>query len=75
MKDFSPAEFRSRWKAVEDIELKEQRSASMDLRWQQLNSLLCLARGMKLKIPEDVQEVRARWEKIKDSYEQNVRRK
>lgn len=60
--------FRDRWQAVEAIEIQEQRAASLDLRWQQLNSLWQLAKGMRLNVHEfDEQEqlVHQRWAKLK----------
>ena len=63
-------EYRQRWAAVEAIELEEQRTASFALRWQQLNSIMRLARGLKLPLTskereEEVEEVRQRWIKLK----------
>ncbi len=62
-------EFRERWQAVAAVELEEQRQASIDLRWQQLNSILRLAIGLGLKLPvesdEEVEVVRQRWVKLK----------
>ena len=63
-------EYRQGWKAVEKIELKEQRTASMALRWQQLNSILRLARGLNLPLidkerEKEVEVVRQRWMKLK----------
>ena len=31
-------EFRDRWRAVQNVEIQEQRATSISLRWQQLNS-------------------------------------
>ena len=61
-------EFRDRWKAIAAVEAGEQRAASLDLRWKQMNAILGLA--MVLKMPlmaPDRQEdiVRQRWVKLK----------
>ena len=48
-------EFRDRWKAIAEIEAEEQKSASITLRWQQLNSILSMAIGLGLPI-EDLQQ-------------------
>ena len=61
-------EFRDRWKAIAAVEAEEQRAASLDLRWKQMNAILGLA--MVLKMPlmaPDRQEdiVRQRWVKLK----------
>jgi len=39
-------EFREHWQTVAAIEPKEQRSASIALRWQQANTILRLAMGL-----------------------------
>jgi len=41
-------EFRDRWKAVAAVEAEEQKTASIELRWQQLNSILRMAIGLGL---------------------------
>jgi hypothetical protein len=60
--------YRDRWKAVEQFERQEQRSASVAFRWQQLNALLRLAIGLGLKVDqEDKQEliISQRWNRLK----------
>ena len=44
--------FRDRWKAVEMVEAEEQKTASIELRWLQLNSILKMAIGLGLQVPE-----------------------
>jgi hypothetical protein len=62
-------EFRERYDAVAAIEVEEQRTASVELRWQQLNSILRLAIGLGLthrwSAEEDV--VYERWARLKGS--------
>lgn len=61
-------EFRERWKAVASLEAEEQRAASLDLRWRQMNAILGLAMALKMPlIAPDRQEdiVRQRWVKLK----------
>ena len=65
-------QFRDRWQAVAAVEDREQQSASITLRWQQMNAIFRLASGLKLSIPDlDRQEevVRARWARLKGAYE------
>ena len=45
-------DFRDRWKAVEAIETEEQKTASIELRLQQLNSIFRLAIGLGLPAGE-----------------------
>ena len=40
--------YRDRWMAVNKIEMQEQQSASIALRWQQLNSIYRLAKVLGL---------------------------
>ncbi len=59
---------RERWQAVEEIEKKEQRVASIALRWQQTNAILRLAIGLGLQLDNSEKQeeiVRQRWEKLK----------
>jgi hypothetical protein len=62
-------EFRERCKAVAAIEAEEQRTASVEVRWQQLNSILRLAIGLGLthtgSADEDI--VYQRWARLKGS--------
>lgn len=60
-------QFRERWRAVAAIEKEEQREASVALRWQQLNAILRLARGLGLSLREQSEEeaVRQRWARLK----------
>ncbi len=61
-------QFRDRWKAIAAIEAEEQKSASLALRWQQLNSILCMAIGLGLPKPESSDDdviVYQRWVKLR----------
>ncbi|HEX9974692.1 MAG TPA: hypothetical protein VGD14_21690 [bacterium] len=61
-------EFRDRWKAVEAVEAEEQKSASVELRWQQLNSILRMAIGLGLPRIESTENdviVYQRWVKLR----------
>lgn len=59
--------YRARWQAVAEIELKELRSTSIELRWRQLNSVIGLAIGLGImKADESEGEVYQRWAKLKD---------
>ncbi|MBC8180838.1 hypothetical protein H8E88_06920 [candidate division KSB1 bacterium] len=62
--------FRDRWQAVAEIEAEEQKSASIALRWQQLNVIYRMAKGLGLSIEEsnvDDESVSQRWAKLKGS--------
>ncbi len=60
-------EFRQRWQAAALVEAAEQRAASLELRWRQLNAILELARELELPLPSTDQEeaVWQRWAKLK----------
>jgi hypothetical protein len=58
--------YRARWVALEAIQRKERISASMELRWRQLNSAYALAKGLGLLQPDPSDAgVFERWAKIK----------
>jgi hypothetical protein len=62
-------EYRNRWKAVAVIEKEEQRQASLEFRWRQLNRLLAMATalGLKMNLSQgQVNIVRRRWNRLKD---------
>ncbi|HUF38036.1 MAG TPA: hypothetical protein VMN57_05895 [Anaerolineales bacterium] len=60
-------EYRDRWRVVEAFELEEQRSATLDDRWRQLNGIIGLAIGLGLDLSADDSEfeVYRRWARIK----------
>jgi len=57
-----------RWKAVEEIERQELRSASIELRWKQINAIWRLAKelGYSFEPDESEIEVYQRWAKLKE---------
>ena len=67
-------QFRERWQVVAAIEREEQREASVALRWQQLNAILRLARGLGLPMRERLEEeaVRQRWARLKGARHDHV---
>jgi hypothetical protein len=61
-----------RWKEVNTADTREQSMASMELRWQQLNSIYLLASSMGIttqEATEENEEIMRRWNKLKDLYE------
>ncbi len=65
----SAQQFRDRWKAVEAVELEEQRTASIELRWQQLNSILRMAIGLGLPLTDSSEDdliVYDRWAELRN---------
>ncbi len=58
--------YQERWQAVAEIERQELQTATLELRWQQLNSIIGMAMGLGLTIPADDDfEVIQRWAKLK----------
>jgi hypothetical protein len=59
--------YLDRWKAVEKILAQEQRAASLELRWRQLNAVYGMAKGLGLLQPDLSEfEVYERWAKLKE---------
>lgn len=59
--------YQAGWKAVEEVQRQERRSASLDLRWRQLNAAYGLAKGLGiLKSNSTDAEVIQRWAILKD---------
>jgi hypothetical protein len=59
--------YRARWQVVAEIEHKELQNATLELRWQQLNSIVGIAIGLGLNKPsEDEIEVFQPWVKLKE---------
>lgn len=61
-------EFRDRWKAVETVEAEERKIDSIELRWQQLNSILRMAIGLGLQLTDSSEDdliVYQRWAKLR----------
>ena len=65
--------FRDRWQAVAEVEREERRTASMALRWRQLNAVMRLARGLGLdarQMDDGEEIVWQRWARLKELQEQ-----
>ena len=61
--------FRDRWTAVEAVEALEQQTASIELRWQQLNSILRMVVELGLPTTESNDDdiiVYKRWAKLRN---------
>jgi hypothetical protein len=59
--------YQQRWKIVEEVQAAEKRSASLELRWRQLNAAYGLAKSLGLIRPDPSEyEVYARWAKLKE---------
>lgn len=59
--------YQARWVAVEAIQRDERRSASLALRWQQLNAAYGMAKGLGLLQPDPSEMgVFQRWAKLKE---------
>jgi hypothetical protein len=59
--------YQARWQAVEAIQLAERQSASIELRWRQLNAAYGMAKGLGLLQPDASEmEVFIRWAKLKE---------
>ena len=59
--------YQARWAALENQQNKERQTASLELRWRQLNAAYALAKGLGL-IQTDSSEtgVFERWAKLKE---------
>ena len=59
--------YQARWATVNAFVAEERRNASLELRWQQLNSAYAMAKGLGL-VHEDPSEagVFERWAKLKE---------
>ena len=61
-------QFRNRWRAVEEIQQKEARHATFELRWRKLNSAFVIGKELKLA-SSHLGEMRVyqRWAKLKEN--------
>jgi hypothetical protein len=50
-------EYKRRWEAVAEFEQAEQRHMPIEVRWRQMNSLLCLARSLDTLPTESIAEL------------------
>lgn len=61
--------YLARWQAVEEVERQELRTATMELRWQQLNAVIGIAIGLGIfESADDETEVYQRWAILKDQH-------
>jgi len=61
--------YLARWQAVEEVERQELQSATIELRWQQLNAVIRMAIGLGIyESNEDEFEVFQRWAILKDQH-------
>ncbi len=59
--------YRARWIEVESIIQQERRSASLELRWKQLNSAYAMAKGLGfLQTDPSEMEVFRKWARLKE---------
>lgn len=59
--------YRARWVELEAVQRKDRLSASLELRWRQLNSAYALAKGLGLLRPDPSDAgVFERWAKLKE---------
>jgi hypothetical protein len=59
--------YRDRWLAVADIERRELQSASIELRWRQLNAIVGLATSLGIMRSNDTElEIYQRWANLKE---------
>ena len=62
-------EYQDRWRAVAAVEREEQRQASVESRWRQLNRLPAMTAALGLSVEANQGEgntVRRRWNLLKD---------
>ena len=59
--------YLDRYRAVSEVQQQELRTASLELRWKQLNAIVGLAIGLgMLKRDESEEEIYKRWAKLKN---------
>jgi hypothetical protein len=59
--------YQASWQAVEAVQQAERQSASLALRWQQLNAAYCMAKSLGLLQPDPSEiEIHIRWAKLKE---------
>ena len=67
--------YQARWADVEAVVAEERRTASLELRWQQLNAACAMAIGLGLS-HEDPSEIGVfeRWAKLKEKAASQTRK-
>ncbi len=59
--------YQAGWKAVEEVQREERRTASLELRWRQLNAAYGLAKSLGILQPDpDELKVFERWKILKE---------
>jgi hypothetical protein len=59
--------YRARWAEVEAVVQAERRTASLELRWQQLNAAYRLGKGLGWQLPDPEElEVFQKWARLKE---------
>ncbi len=63
-------QYRERWQAVAAIEIEEQRAATIEQRWRQLNAIWNMAQalGILKSNADDEEVVYLRWSKLKEKF-------
>ena len=59
--------FVDRWRVVEEIETKEQQTATIAERWQQLNAIFGIGKSLEILDSDDPEEeliIRRRWRRL-----------
>ena len=65
--------YKERWRAVAEIELQELRSTSIEKKWQQLNSIINLARQLGIFRPDPSEKVTyQQWAKVKEKADRKI---
>ena len=65
--------YQARWAEVEAVVSEERRTASLEVRWRQLNAAFAMAQGLGL-LREDPSEVEVfeRWARLKEKAESQL---
>ncbi len=62
----------ARWQAVAEIEQRELQTASLELRWRQLNAVIGMALGLGIfNSDESEAEIHQRWANLKEKLASN----
>lgn len=58
--------YRARWQAVAEVEVEEQKAASYELHWMQLNAIYSLASGLGILMADPSEkDIYRRWAVLK----------
>ncbi len=62
--------YKTRWADVDAVITKQRQTASLELRWQQLNSIYAMAIRLGLIVKNDLEtEETHTWAKLKEKYQ------